>query len=72
MAFACLRMAQPLGFYLSLVLGGVFVDTVGWSVGWYIACSAALFLSFLGLWALPGSPQPRKMENILHDFEVQN
>jgi MFS family permease len=71
MAFACLGMAQPVGFCLGLVLGGVFVDTVGWRVGWYIAGGAALFLSFVGLWALPGSPHPRKLENILHDLKYK-
>lgn len=71
MAFACLGMAQPVGFCLGLVLGGVFVDTVGWRVGWYISGGAALFLSFIGLWALPGSPQPRNMENILHDLKYK-
>ncbi|OOQ82788.1 putative MFS transporter [Penicillium brasilianum] len=71
MAFACLGMSQPFGFCLGLVLGGVFVDTVGWRVGWYIAGGAALFLSFVGLWALPGSQHPRKMENILHDLKYK-
>ncbi|KAJ5896389.1 uncharacterized protein N7473_005788 [Penicillium subrubescens] len=71
MAFACLGMAQPVGFCLGLVLGGVFVDTVGWRVGWYIAGGAALFLSFVGLWALPGSPHPRKLENIMHDLKYK-
>ena len=71
MAFACLGMTQPRGFCLGLVLGRVFVDTVGWRVGWYVAGSAALFLSFIGSWAFPGSPQPRKMQNILHDLKYK-
>ncbi|KAF7713369.1 Uncharacterized protein PECH_004518 [Penicillium ucsense] len=71
MAFACLGMSQPFGFCLGLVLGGVFVDTVGWRVGWYISGSAALFLSVVGLWALPGSPHPKRWQTILHDLKFK-
>ncbi|KAJ3469579.1 hypothetical protein MRS44_003644 [Fusarium solani] len=34
MAFSCLGLSQPLGFSIGLVLGGVFVDTIGWRAGW--------------------------------------
>ncbi|KAJ5666912.1 hypothetical protein N7462_011321 [Penicillium macrosclerotiorum] len=69
MAFACLGMSQPLGFSVGLVLGGILVDTVGWRVGWYISGGFALLLSTIGLWALPGTPQPRKLDDILHDMK---
>ncbi|KAJ5176051.1 uncharacterized protein N7482_001928 [Penicillium canariense] len=69
MAFACLGMSQPVGFCVGLVLGGVFVDTVGWRVGWYISGSAALFLSIVGLWALPGNRHPLQRVKILHDMK---
>ena len=46
-------LAQPLGFSLGLVLGGFFVDTIGWRVGWYM-CAGAILLCFLvGLWTIP-------------------
>ncbi|RSM04041.1 hypothetical protein CEP52_007053 [Fusarium oligoseptatum] len=43
MAFSCLGLSQPLGFSVGLVLGGVFVDTVGWRAGWYLSGALTLF-----------------------------
>ncbi|GKZ26286.1 hypothetical protein AbraIFM66951_003607 [Aspergillus brasiliensis] len=71
LAFASLGMAQPVGFCLGLVLGGVLVDTVGWRVGWYIAGGITLVLSFIGLWALPGASHTRKLEDVLHDLKFK-
>lgn len=52
-AFACMGLGQPLGFSIGLVLGGVFVDTVGWRVGWY-GCASLLFVMLLvGLFSIP-------------------
>jgi MFS family permease len=51
--FSCLGFVQPLGFSLGLVLGGIFLDTVGWRVGWYICGGITLLLFFINLWALP-------------------
>ncbi|KFA47731.1 hypothetical protein S40293_09485 [Stachybotrys chartarum IBT 40293] len=56
-AFACLGLSQPLGFSFGLVIGGVLVDAAGWRVGWYLFGGISLFLSFLGLWALPHDPE---------------
>ncbi|KAH7308629.1 major facilitator superfamily domain-containing protein [Stachybotrys elegans] len=56
-AFACLGLSQPLGFSFGLVIGGVLVDAAGWRVGWYLFGGITLFLSFLGLWALPHDPE---------------
>lgn len=51
--FSCLGFSQPIGFSIGLVLGGVFVDTVGWRVPFYLA-GAVIFASFLtGIWVLP-------------------
>ena len=51
--FACLGLSPALGFSIGLVLGGVFVDTVGWRVGYYICGAANLLLFFVGIWTLP-------------------
>ena len=52
-AFACMGLGQPLGFSIGLVLGGVFVDTVGWRVGWY-GCACLLFIMLLvGIFSIP-------------------
>ncbi|KFA46926.1 hypothetical protein S40293_03630 [Stachybotrys chartarum IBT 40293] len=56
-AFSCLGISQVLGFSLGLVLGGVFVDTVGWRAGWHIYGGITLALTALGLVILPkGQP----------------
>lgn len=57
-AFSCLGLSQPLGFSFGLVLGGVFVDTVGWRAGWYLYGGMTLALGILGLWALPTRREP--------------
>ncbi|TKA74600.1 hypothetical protein B0A55_05432 [Friedmanniomyces simplex] len=51
--FACVGMSQPLGFSFGLVLGGVFVKTVGWRVGYYIAGALGFGLFGVGIWVLP-------------------
>jgi MFS family permease len=45
-AFASLGAGQPVGFALGLVLGGVFIRSIGWRWGYYIA-AIIVFLIFL-------------------------
>ncbi|GAB7328575.1 hypothetical protein MBLNU13_g00525t1 [Cladosporium sp. NU13] len=53
LGFSCLGFSSPLGFLLGLVLGGVFVDTVGWRPAFYLA-GATTAVSFLFcFWVLP-------------------
>lgn len=54
--FACMGLGQPLGFSVGLVLGGVFVDSIGWRSGWYICAGAVFICIFLGLWSIPSDP----------------
>jgi len=51
--FSFLGLGQVIGYGIGLVLGGVFVNTVGWLVGYYICGGANLVLFVLGCWALP-------------------
>lgn len=51
--FSCLGLAQPLGFSVGLVLGGVFLDTIGWRFGYYLCGAVTLVFFLLGIWALP-------------------
>ncbi|KAI0201867.1 MFS general substrate transporter [Astrocystis sublimbata] len=53
LGFACLGLAQPIGFSLGLVLGGVFVDTTGWRTAFYFSGAATFALLLVGFWALP-------------------
>ncbi len=50
---SCLGLGQVLGFSIGLVLGGVFVDTIGWRFGYYFCGVAAMLLFLAGIWALP-------------------
>lgn len=45
--------AQPVGYSMGLFLGGLFVDTIGWRWGWYIAAVLSVVVFVAGLWAIP-------------------
>lgn len=51
--FACLGLGQPLGFSVGLVLGGFFVDSIGWRVGYYLCAGASIIVFLAGVWFLP-------------------
>lgn len=51
--FAMNGMAQPLGYALGLVLGGVFTDTVGWRAAYWIMAGLTACVSVMAVWALP-------------------
>jgi len=53
LAFGFTGFGQPVGFSVGLVFGGLFIDTVGWRVGWYAVTAAVLGLFLLGLYVLP-------------------
>lgn len=53
LGFASMGFTQPLGFCFGLVLGGVFIDTVGWRSAFYLAAAASIALVVVGVWALP-------------------
>ncbi|KAF7543407.1 hypothetical protein G7Z17_g10766 [Cylindrodendrum hubeiense] len=71
LAFSCLGLSQPLGFSVGLVLGGIFVDTIGWRAGWFLSGGLTLLLAVIGVWALPRSRQDRKLADILHDIKTK-
>ncbi|KAH6655905.1 efflux pump protein [Truncatella angustata] len=52
-AFAMSGMAQPLGYALGLVLGGVFTDTIGWRWSYYIMAMINFCISLVSIWSLP-------------------
>ncbi|KAK4542563.1 hypothetical protein LTR36_006611 [Oleoguttula mirabilis] len=53
LGFACLGLAMPLGFSLGLVLGGVFVSSLDWRVGYYIGGVASFLFFLVGILVLP-------------------
>ena len=52
-AFSCLGAGQPLGFSVGLVLGGVFVDGVGWRYGYYIGAILILVIFIVSIFGIP-------------------
>ena len=67
-AFSCLGLSQVLGFSVGLVLGGIFVDTIGWRAGWYLSGGATLLLGVLGLWVLPRSRDDREIGHVVRQI----
>jgi MFS family permease len=59
LGFSCLGFASPLGFLLGLVLGGVFVDTVGWRPAFYLAGATTAVSFAFCFWVLPKDRRPR-------------
>ncbi|KAJ2988369.1 hypothetical protein NUW58_g4013 [Xylaria curta] len=67
LGFACLGLAYPIGFSLGLVLGGVFIDTIGWRPAFYFVGAFTSALFFAGPWALPRD-RPRSAQSIWRQF----
>ena len=51
--FACIGLGQPLGYSVGLVLGGFFVDSIGWRFGYYLCAGTSIIVFGLGFWTLP-------------------
>lgn len=56
--FACLGLAQPLGFSFGMVLAGIFIDGPGWRTGFYMGGAVSFVLFNVGIWALPKDVRP--------------
>ena len=54
-AFACLGGGSPVGFALGLVLGGLFVDSVGWRYGYYLSCGLNGMIFLAAFFTIPVS-----------------
>lgn len=65
-------MAQPLGYALGLVLGGVFTDTVSWRWAYWIMAILNAVISVMAVWALPQVKHPATksvVRRILEDVD---
>lgn len=61
-AFASMGGAQPIGFGLGLVLGGVITGTVGWNWGFYVAAISNALMLLISARYLPNrAPQSGNM-----------
>jgi MFS family permease len=54
-AFACLGGGSPVGFALGLVLGGLFVDSIGWRYGYYLSCGVNGMIFLAAFFTTPAS-----------------
>lgn len=52
-AFATFGGGSPIGFATGLVLGGIFVQTVGWRTGYYLACGANALVFLMAFVTIP-------------------
>ena len=48
---------QPFGFCVGLVLGGLFIDSIGWRAGYYICAAANIAFGFVSCWSVPKDQQ---------------
>jgi MFS family permease len=55
-AFACLGAGQPIGFSVGLVLGGVFVQSIGWRYGYYIGAILIFLIFIVSIFGIPADP----------------
>lgn len=71
--FACSGVAQCVGFAIGLVLGGIFIQTVGWRAGYYLCGSGQLLLFMTSFWILPKSMTSdslaSKWQKLKHDID---
>ncbi|KAI0907266.1 MFS general substrate transporter [Ustulina deusta] len=54
-AFACLGAAQPMGFLVGLIIGGVLTDLVSWRLGFYIVAGINAFVLAVSIFCVPGA-----------------
>jgi MFS family permease len=55
-AFACLGAGQPVGFSIGLVLGGIFVQSIGWRYGYYIGAVLIFLIFIVSIFGIPADP----------------
>lgn len=48
---------QPFGFCVGLVLGGLFVDSIGWRAGYYMCAAANIAFGYISYWSVPADKQ---------------
>ncbi len=56
-AFACLGAGQPVGFSVGLVIGGLFVQSIGWRTGYYIGAGLTFAIFAISIFGIPADPR---------------
>jgi MFS family permease len=70
-AFACLGAAQPFGFSLGIVLGGVLIATIGWRYGYYIIAVINLLILGVACFQIPPDPRNAGKSLTLHRLRTE-
>jgi MFS family permease len=69
-AFASLGGGQPVGFALGLVVGGLFVDSVGWRYAYFMSCAFNGLIFAAAAFTLPGQgKQINRLQRLMHDID---
>ncbi|KAK0737991.1 major facilitator superfamily domain-containing protein [Schizothecium vesticola] len=72
LAFACTGLGQVLGYFAGLLFGGLFIDTVGWRVGWYVTGSVLVGLFVFGVvWVLPADGTTGNLLNVGRELRTK-
>jgi predicted MFS family arabinose efflux permease len=69
--FALIFLAYPLGYGLGMVFGGVFVNTVGWRVGFIGGGIIGFVLFLLGIWTLPKDHKKSATESTMKRLSTE-
>ncbi|ERF73309.1 hypothetical protein EPUS_03142 [Endocarpon pusillum Z07020] len=69
-AFACLGGAQPMGFLVGLVIGGILTDTIGWRPAFYILAGINAVVFCTALTCLPEKVGGARAD-VLHRFKTE-
>lgn len=64
--FSCLGLSQVLGFMTGLVFGGVYLETVGWRVGYYVCACVTFFFTTVGWFTLPRTGSGESVRTLVH------
>lgn len=74
-AFACLGAGQPVGFSVGLVLGGIFVEGIGWRYGYYIGAVLIFVIFVISIFGIPPDssseyqPLPSTMKRLRDEID---
>ncbi|KAI2636182.1 MFS general substrate transporter [Xylaria nigripes] len=68
-AFACLGAAQPMGFLVGLIIGGILTDLVSWRLGFYIIAGLNAFVLAVSLICIPNDT--RRTGSFLQRFREE-
>jgi len=69
-AFAALGGGQPIGYALGLVLGGFFVESIGWRYGFHLGTVCGVVFTAVAVWSLPADEHER-FGNVWRKLQVE-